>query len=166
MKVQKKPAAGWLRAFGALSKNYLSSTLPPTSSICFLRASASSLETPSFRALGSTTNELHLTPDAQADLQEIKRYISRDLENPVAALATVKRIVQNVRLLRGQARIGTPLSAVTELRDGADYRYLTSGSYMIFCRAVGTDVYIDRVLYGGRDYLRVLGLRTEEPEEE
>ena len=52
--------------------------------------------------MGSTTNELHLTPDAQADLQEIKRYISRDLENPVAALATVKRIMQNVRLLRGQ----------------------------------------------------------------
>ena len=50
----------------------------------------------------STTNELHLTPDAQADLQEIKRYISRDLENPVAALATVKRIMQNVRLLRGR----------------------------------------------------------------
>ncbi len=112
--------------------------------------------------MGSTTNELHLTPDAQADLQEIKRYISRDLENPVAALATVKRIMQNVRLLRGQALIGTPLSAVTELRDGADYRYLTSGSYMIFYRAVGTDVYIDRVLYGGRDYLRVLGLRAEE----
>ena len=105
--------------------------------------------------MGSTTNELHLTPDApQADLQEIKRYISRDLENPVAALATVKRIMQNVRLLRGQALIGTPLSAVTELRDGADYRYLTSGSYMIFYRTVGTDVYIDRVLYGGRDYLR------------
>ena len=116
--------------------------------------------------MGSTTNELHLTPDAQADLQEIKRYISRDLENPAAALATVKRIMQNVRLLRGQALIGTPLSAVTELRDGADYRYLTSGSYMIFYRTVGTDVYIDRVLYGGRDYLRVLGLRTEEPEEE
>lgn len=114
----------------------------------------------------STTNELHLTPDAQADLQEIKRYISRDLENPVAALATVKRIMQNVRLLRGQALIGTPLSAVTELRDGADYRYLTSGSYMIFYRTVGTDVYIDRVLYGGRDHLRVLGLRAEEPEEE
>ena len=116
--------------------------------------------------MGSTTNELHLTPDAQADLQEIKRYISRDLENPVAALATVKRIMQNVRLLRGQALIGTLLSAVTELRDGADYRYLTSGRYMIFYRTVGTDVYIDRVLYGGRDYLRVLGLRAEEPEEE
>ena len=37
---------------------------------------------------------------------------------------------------------------------------------MIFYRVVGTDVYIDRVLYGGRDYLRVLGLRAEEPEEE
>ena len=114
--------------------------------------------------MGSTTNELHLTPDAQADLQEIKRYISRDLENPVAALATVKRIVQNVRLLRGQARIGTPLSAVTELRDGADYRYLTSGSYMIFCRAVGTDVYIDRVLYG-LDNAKVAYIISDRPQE-
>ena len=100
--------------------------------------------------MASNTSELHLTPEAQADLLAIKTYISKDLENPVAALSTLKRITQTIRLLRGQALIGTPLSAIADLRNDEGYRYLTSGSYMIF--------YIDRILYGGRDYLRALGL--------
>ncbi len=48
--------------------------------------------------------------------------------------------------------LGTPLSAITSLRNDEGYRYLTSGSCMIFYRAAGRD------LYGGRDYLRALGL--------
>ena len=108
--------------------------------------------------MASNTSELHLTPEAQADLLAIKTYISKDLENPVAALSTLKRITQTIRLLRGQALIGTPLSAIADLRNDEGYRYLTSGSYMIFYRTAGRDVYIDRILYGGRDYLRALGL--------
>lgn len=38
----------------------------------------------------------------------------------------------------------------------SDYRFLVSGNYLIFYRAYGAEVYIDRVLYGRRDYLRIL----------
>ena len=37
---------------------------------------------------------------------------------------------------------------------------------MVFYRANGNDIYIDRVLYGRRDYLRVLFDKTELPEQE
>lgn len=48
----------------------------------------------------------------------------------------------------------TPLSSMEDV-DG-EYRFLVSGNYMVFYRANGNDIYVDRVLYGRRDYLRVL----------
>ncbi len=38
----------------------------------------------------------------------------------------------------------------------SDYRFLVSGNYLVFYRAYGKDVYIDRVLYGRHDYMRIL----------
>lgn len=105
-------------------------------------------------------NRLHLSPVAQADLTEIKEYISEDLENPIAATSTVSKIMEQIRSLSGQAFIGAPLSAITDIE--SDYRFLVSGNYLIFYRAYGTEVYIDRVLYGRRDYLRVLFEETAE----
>lgn len=105
-------------------------------------------------------NRLHLSPVAQADLAEIKEYISEDLENPIAATSTVSKIMEQIRSLSGQAFIGTPLSAIADIE--SDYRFLVSGNYLIFYRAYGAEVYIDRVLYGRRDYLRVLFEETAE----
>lgn len=99
-------------------------------------------------------NELHLSPEAQADLSDIKAYIAEDLGNPQAALATVAKITNAIRTLREYGRVGTPLSAVSGVR--SDYRYLVSGSYMIFYRVADRDVFVDRILYGRRNYLRVL----------
>lgn len=99
-------------------------------------------------------NTLHFSVLAQADLTEIKEYITEDLENPIAATSTIRKIMGQIRILSGQAFIGTPLSAVTDIE--SDYRFLVSGSYLIFYRAYGTEVFIDRVLYGRRDYLRIL----------
>lgn len=99
-------------------------------------------------------NKLHLSPAAQEDLVEIQAYIREDLENPQAARATLSRITKTIRILQDHALAGAPLSAVTEI--DSDYRYLVSGSYLIFYRAMGRDVFVDRVLYGRRDYLRIL----------
>lgn len=49
---------------------------------------------------------------------------------------------------------GTPLSSVADIE--SDYRFIVSGNYLVFYRAYGKDVYIDRVLYGRRDYMRIL----------
>ena len=70
---------------------------------------------------------------------EIRSYISEELENPVAADATVRKILKTMRSLEQHAMQGTPLAAVAETKD--DYRYLVSGNYMIFYRPFGRDVY-------------------------
>ena len=99
-------------------------------------------------------NNLHLSYEAQNDLSDIKDYIAEDLENPQAAIATVSKITKTIRLLRDHALIGTPLSSIADV--DSNYRFLVSGNYMVFYRANGNDIYIDRVLYGRRVYLRIL----------
>lgn len=105
-------------------------------------------------------NNLHISPGAQEDLSEIKAYIAEDLENPQAALSTVTKITKAIRMLQNHALIGTPLSSVADVN--SDYRYLVSGNYMIFYRVSGKDIFIDRVIYGRRDYLRILFADTQE----
>lgn len=58
--------------------------------------------------------------------------------------------------------MGAPLSSVCNADN--DERFLVSGKYLIFYRVSyhGAEIYIDRVLYGGRDYLRILFERTLE----
>lgn len=52
------------------------------------------------------------------------------------------------------AEIGAPLSSIADT--DADYRFLVTGNYMTFYRVSGENVYVDRILYGRRDYLRIL----------
>ena len=99
-------------------------------------------------------NDLHLSYDAQKDLADIKKYIAEDLENPQAATATVSKITKAIRTLRDHALLGPPLSSIADV--DREYRFLVSGKYMVFYRVVGNHIYIDRVLYGRRDYLRAL----------
>jgi len=99
-------------------------------------------------------NNLHLSPEAQSDLAEIKEYITGELDNPKAALAIVASITKDIRMLQNHAMIGTPLHSVAEV--DSDYRFLVSGKYMVFYRVTGKDIYVDRILYGRRDYLRIL----------
>jgi len=46
----------------------------------------------------------------------------------------------------------------------SDYRFLVTGSYLTFYRVYGSDIYVDRVLYGRRDYLRVLFDKLQDDE--
>ena len=101
-------------------------------------------------------SKLQVSPDAQRDLQEIKSYIASDLDSPTAALSTVKKITKRIRGLVDHPLMGAPLSSVCNA--DSDERFLVSGKYLVFYRVSyhGAEVYIDRVLYGGRDYLRIL----------
>ena len=99
-------------------------------------------------------NDLHLSEEAQNDLIEIKTYIEEELLNPSAAMATVSRITKSLRILQNHAQIGTPLSSKMDTE--SDYRFIVSGNYISFYRVYGSEVYIDRILYARRDYMRVL----------
>jgi plasmid stabilization system protein ParE len=50
--------------------------------------------------------------------------------------------------------MGSMLKNVTRMV--SDYRYIVSGNYMAFYRVYNETVYIVRILYGRRDYMRVL----------
>lgn len=99
-------------------------------------------------------NKLHLSDQAHADLTEVKAYISKDLENPSAAVSVVRNITKDIRRLREYAFIGAPLSSIANVV--SSYRFLVTGNYLTFYRISGNVVYVDRVLYGRRDYLRIL----------
>ena len=99
-------------------------------------------------------NNLHLSEEAQNDLLEIKAYIGEELLNPSAALATVSRITKSLRILQNHAQAGAPLSSIADIE--SDYRFIVSGNYISFYRAYGREVYIDRILYARRDYMRIL----------
>lgn len=99
-------------------------------------------------------NQLHFSPSAQQDLLEIKRYIEEDLRNPTAAESAVQHILQSLHVLNQYAQAGTPLATLTAVN--TDYRFITSGNYMSFYRIRQTDIYIDRILYSHRNYLRIL----------
>lgn len=99
-------------------------------------------------------NRIYLSELAQDDLQTIKSYIEQDLESPGAALATVRRITKRIRILEEHAYAGARLSSITQIE--SDYRFLVCGRYLAFYHVNEKDVYIDRILYGSRDYLKVL----------
>lgn len=99
-------------------------------------------------------NRIYYSPEAQNDLDEIWDYIFYELCNPSAAENTVNGIMDVVDKLKDFSEIGVPLSSVTDVE--SDYRFLISGNYMVFYRIDGGNVYIDRILYGRRSYLRIL----------
>ncbi len=98
-------------------------------------------------------------------MDEIWDYIALDLQNPLAAQRVIDGILDAVDLLENFAESGAPLSSITDVE--TDYRFLVSGHYLVFYRVGNGVVYVDRVLYGRRDYLRLLfGDTTEEIETE
>lgn len=99
-------------------------------------------------------NNLHLSDEARNDLLEIKSYIEEELLNPSAALETVSKITNSLRILQDYAQAGAPLSSIADIEN--DYRFIVSGNYISFYRAYDNEVFVDRILYARRDYLRIL----------
>lgn len=97
---------------------------------------------------------IRVNPLALKDLQEIKAYITKELCNPDAAAGVIKKIISRYEQLVEYPMMGTGLSTV--LNVNTDYRYLVSGNYLIFYRVEGEHVSIYRILYGRRDYIRIL----------
>ncbi len=99
-------------------------------------------------------NKLLYSPEALNDLDEIWAYINNELKNPAAAQKFVSDTLDTIERLRDFPEIGPRLSSITEFE--SDYRFLVCGKYIVFYRVIGLDVYIDRVLYGSRNYMSIL----------
>ena len=98
--------------------------------------------------------EVKYSQDAKNDLEQIGDYIAKELKNPTAALNTVSRIQNAIGKLGYAPRIGVLLSARYE--NAGDYRFLVCGNYLAFYHEDAQMVYIDRILYGRRDYMKIL----------
>lgn len=99
-------------------------------------------------------NKLHYSPEVLNDLDEIWTYIFEELQNPSAAQKTVDGILDIIEKLKEFSEMGPELSSVTDVESG--YRFRVCGNYLAFYRVTGAEVSIDRILYGRRDYLRIL----------
>ena len=98
--------------------------------------------------------KIHISPEAADDLRAIKEYIAIELENPEAAVNTVSKITKAIRNLAKFPGIGVLLSSKVSIH--TDYRFIVIGSYMAFYRFGREDVHVIRVLYGKRDYMKIL----------
>lgn len=83
-----------------------------------------------------------------------------ELQNPFAAKRIVSSILDDVDQLRDFAEIGPPLFSIVNIQ--SSYRFLATGNYIAFYRVHENEIYVDRILYGRRDYLRILFENTEE----
>ena len=99
-------------------------------------------------------NKIVYSPKARNDFDEIWTYISEKLLNPSAAEATVNGILDTIDMLQAQAEIGKPLYFSSDLFSG--YRFLVYKNYLAFYRTSADTIYIDRIIYGKRDYMRLL----------
>ena len=98
--------------------------------------------------------EIRISPLAMEDLRQIRQYIAEDLCNEKAALKTVAKITDGIRMLEVFPESGALLSGIVGF--DTDYRYLVCGHYAVFYRCEEKTVYVDRILYGRRDLMRIL----------
>ena len=99
-------------------------------------------------------NRLQYSPAANQDLIGIKLYISENLANPIAANRIVKNITQRIRRLSDHPYMGPSLSSIVDVE--TEYRFLVCGNYTSFYRVENEVVYIIRILYGKRDFMKIL----------
>ena len=98
--------------------------------------------------------KIRVTPAAFKDLKEIKNYIENELSNPIAARNIVNRIIRDYSCLEISPYMGPSLS--TKVPFNTDYRYIVSGNYLIFYKVDDELVSIYRILYGRRDYMKII----------
>lgn len=98
--------------------------------------------------------QIRVAPTAINDLKEIKSYIEHDLSNPIAANNVIKRIIADYSNLEISPYMGTSLS--TRVPFDTDYRFIVSGNYLVFYKVDNEYISIYRILYGRRDYLKII----------
>ena len=99
-------------------------------------------------------NNIKYSPEPLNDLQKIWRYISENLSNPIAAKNTVNGIMDCVDILKQFSKAGSTLKFSNGINSG--YRFVQYKNYIAFYRISGNDVFVDRVIYGKSDYMKIL----------
>jgi toxin ParE1/3/4 len=98
--------------------------------------------------------KLRINPIALEDLIEIKKYFENELDNPSSANKIIEKIIKRYESLKDYPLMGADLRLKIGIK--TDYRFLTSGNYLIFYKCENEYVSVYRILYGKRDYLKLL----------
>lgn len=98
--------------------------------------------------------DISFSSEAVSDLQQTKAYITDELCNEQAAVNTIAKITGRIRELAAFPEMGAPLPSIVDFE--TDYRFLVCGNYTAFYRFENQTVYIVRVLYGRRNFMRIL----------
>ena len=99
-------------------------------------------------------HKIQYLPLALDDLKDIVRYISFDLEAPRAAknlIGKIDREVQKIAENPFRCHLYAPLEKLK-----FEYRVLNIGNYSLFYEVEKEKIEIHRILYSGRDTLRML----------
>lgn len=98
-------------------------------------------------------NKIFFSPKAKSDLCSIHDYIVSEYDDEQAADSIISGILNATERLSE-----FPLSGAKLFLEDMDtgYRYVLCKKYMAFYRFDNGTVYVDRVLYGGMDYLSIL----------
>jgi len=105
--------------------------------------------------------KVQITKPAQSDMREIYKYIANDLQNQNAAVRRISLIDEKIQSLKNNPT-RFPL-----LRDdflaSKGFRMVVVKTHLIFfaIREEAKSVSVMRVLYGRRDWLRILKGETE-----
>jgi addiction module RelE/StbE family toxin len=99
-------------------------------------------------------NNVIISEAAIADLNEIKQYITVELGSPSAANRLVANIMKAIRKLNEYPEVGSKLSSIINIE--TNYRYLVCENYLVFYRTENLNIFVDRILYGRRDYIKIL----------
>jgi plasmid stabilization system protein ParE len=99
-----------------------------------------------------------LTPAAIEKLSDIKKYISEELDSPIAADNTVGRIFDALERLERFPDSGALLSSVHKNvpQKFAETRFLVCGNYIALYNHEGESVKVLQVYHGSQDYVRYL----------
>ena len=98
---------------------------------------------------------IEYSPRALKDLDGIWDYIEKELCNPSAAQNTVDGIMDKIDDLAMFPESGAKLEFDNGLESG--YRFVVFKNYLAFYRLRPDNVvYVDRVIYAVRDYMRIL----------
>ena len=98
--------------------------------------------------------KLRINPVAKKDLYDIKEYITKELDNPTAAINVVSNIIEDYEKLKEFPFLGVKLSSKIDIE--TNYRYLISGNYIVFYKIDDEYVSIFRIIYSRRDYIKLL----------
>lgn len=99
-------------------------------------------------------SKIFFSTESVRDLDEVKQYITIETGDEEIAVNNILSILSSIDRLEDFPELGVEVNQIAKIK--LKYRYLIINDYMVFYRINGNEIYVDRILHGKRDYLRIL----------